>query len=96
VKITQTTVIEIASLLTKAGNAHHQYEQTVLNGVYDRDWHIWYAEYAIECGLGNLLDRSLAVERVSEFLSQTNEQYKTENSDRSWADYTAQKIVEFF
>ena len=96
INMTQTTVEKIASLLSQAGNAHHHYEQTVLKGVYDLDWHIWYAEYALEHGLGNLLDRSLTLERLSEFLSQSNEQYERENTDRSWADYTAQKLVESF
>lgn len=93
---TKNTVEKIASLLSQAGNAHHHYEQTVLNGVYDRDWPIWYAEYAIEHGLGKLLDRSLSLEQLSQFLSQTNERYEAEKLDRSWADYTAQQIVESF
>jgi hypothetical protein len=92
----KNTVMEIASLLTQAGNAHHHYEQTVLNGVYDRDWHIWYAEYAIEHGLNKLLERALTLEQLSQFLSQTNDRYEAEKSARSWANYTAQKIVESF
>jgi hypothetical protein len=92
----KNTVMEVASLLDRAGNAHHHYEQTVLNGVYDRDWPIWYAEYALEHGLGKLLAQSLTLEQLSQFLDRSNEQYEAENPDRSWADYTAQKIVESF
>jgi hypothetical protein len=95
-KALKNTEMEIASLLTQAGNAHHHYEQTVLNGVYDHDWSIWYAEYAIEHCLGKLLERSLSLEQLSQFLSQTNDRYEAEKPDQSWANYTAHKILNSF
>lgn len=90
----QMTVKEISLLLSQAGQAHHEYEQTVLNGVYDQDWPIWYAEYVLEQGLGKLLNRPLTPEQLGQFLSQSNEQYQAENSEQTWAEYAAQKMIE--
>lgn len=92
--MTQTNVKEIAALLNRAGQAHHEYEQTVLKGVYDRDWAIWYAEYAIADGLNNLLDSQLTPAQLSFFLSQSNKRYNQIDSGQSWADYTAEEMTE--
>jgi hypothetical protein len=92
--MTQDAVMAITSLLFQAGKAHHDYEQNVLKGVYDRDWPIWYAEYAIKRGLGNLLNRPLTPQKLSQFLSRSNKQYQAENPQQTWAEYTAQKMVQ--
>lgn len=39
--------VEIEQALRAAGNAHHEYEQTVLNGVHDEQWAGWYAAYVL-------------------------------------------------
>ncbi len=46
----------IESLLIQAEQAHGQYEQTILNGIYDRDWASWYANYAIDQGIEKVLN----------------------------------------
>ncbi len=84
----------VESLLIQAEQAHGHYEQTVLNGVYDQDWAIWYANYAIDQGMEKVLNRSFLGERLSQFLSQSYEQYKAEKSQKTWAAYTSQKLVE--
>lgn len=85
-------VAEIASLLSQAGMAHHEYEQNILKGVYDQDWGVWYADYALRNGLNQLLEKSLTLEELTQLLLETDQQYQTENPAQSWSDYTAQKI----
>jgi fructosamine-3-kinase len=92
--MTQTNAKEIAALLNRAGEAHHEYEQTVLKGIYDQDWAMWYAEYAIAHGLELLLNQRLTKAQLSLFLSEINQKYNQEQSRQSWAEYTAKKIVE--
>jgi hypothetical protein len=92
----QTKATEIAALLAKAGAAHHQYEQTVLKGVYDQDWPTWYADYVIRHGLGELLNQAVTVEQISQFFCHRNEDHKREHPLQNWADYTAKKMIEDF
>jgi hypothetical protein len=90
----QSITHQVESLLIQAEQAHGQYEQTVLNGVYDQDWSIWYANYVIDQGMKKVLEMSFSGEQLSQFLSQNYEQYKAEQSQKTWAAYTAQKLVE--
>jgi hypothetical protein len=90
----QSTIHQIESLLIQAEQAHGQYEQTILNGIYDQDWAIWYANYVIDQGIDKVLNRSFSGERLSQFLSQSYEQYKAEQSQKTWAACSAQKLVE--
>ncbi len=85
----QTTTTAIAALLTQAGGAHYEYEQTVLKGVYDEEWASWYADYVIQHGLGKLLNQAVTTEQISQFFNQSYEEYKKEHSVQNWADYTA-------
>jgi hypothetical protein len=82
----------ISSLLSQAGMAHHEYEQDILKGVYDRDWAMWYADYALKNGLNKLLNTSFTLEQLTQLLVQTDQQYEADTSAQSWSDYTAQKI----
>lgn len=90
--MTSKTIEEISSLLSQAGMAHHEYEQNILKGVYDRDWAIWYADYALANGFNRLLNTSLTVEQLTQLLIQTNSQYEAETLTQNWSDYTAEKI----
>ena len=38
---------ELAAALKAAGAAHHEYEQTALNGVFDQHWPMFYAAFAL-------------------------------------------------
>lgn len=84
----------VESLVSQTEQAHGQFEQTILNGIYDRDWAIWYANDAIDRGIEKVLNRSISGERLSQFLSQSYDRYKAEQSQQTWAAYTAQKLVE--
>jgi hypothetical protein len=88
----QTKTSAIALLLTQAGQAHHDYEQSVLKGVYDQDWADWYAEYVIQNGLSELLKQEITVQQVSQFFTQGYEAYKGKKTGESWADYTAREM----
>jgi hypothetical protein len=90
--MTSNIVREISSLLSQAGMAHHEYEQNILKGVYDREWAIWYADYVLTNGLNKLLKTSITVEQLTQLLVQTNSQYEAENPTQNWSDYTAEKI----
>jgi hypothetical protein len=92
--IERTTAI--AELLAQAGNAHHHYEQTILNGVYHEEWTEWYADYTIAHGLNNLLANALTVDQLSHFLSEITDRHKSENPTINWDSYVAQNLVDQF
>ncbi|MCG3211223.1 MAG: hypothetical protein FOGNACKC_04862 [Anaerolineae bacterium] len=89
-------VTQIARLLSQAGSAHHQYEQTILKGVYDQEWPAWYANYVIEHGLANLLNQEVTAGQISQFFIESYQIYRKEGSNLGWVDYTAQQLVEKF
>lgn len=88
-----TNVTQITDLLSQAGSAHHHFEQTVLKGVYDQEWPVWYADYVIQHGLKELLPTPVTVEQLSQFLRDNYEVYRQENSKLGWAEYTAAHIA---
>ena len=59
----------IEALLARAEAAHGVYETTELNGVYDQDWPRWYAAYAVEHGIGDLVGHPVTGDELSEFLA---------------------------
>lgn len=89
---TITSTTQITALLVAAGNAHHQYEQTVLKGVYDQDWPEWYARYCLEQGLNTLLTQTLTLEECRDFFQQSYQAFQLAQA-RNWADYTARQLV---
>ena len=85
----------IAALLAGAETAHGVYERTELNGVYDQDWPRWYAGYAIEHGIEELLGREGTADSFARFLLVTYDEYRRTQSepDEPWAAYTARRIL---
>ncbi len=85
----------ITALLTEAEAAHGVYETTVLGGVYDKDWAAWYATYAVEHGIGELVGRPVTAERLATFLtgSVRGVQRGGPNAHRSWATWTAGRMT---
>lgn len=92
----QITTTQIETLLIQSEQAHGQYERSVLNEVYDQNWATWYAQYAIAHNIDKYLDKQLSTEQLSQFLNQSYDQYKAEQSQQSWATYTAEKLVKEF
>jgi len=74
-----TNLNVVESLLMQAEQAHGQYEQTVLDGVYDQDWAIWYANFVIDQGIEKVLGRSFSGERLSQFSARVMSSIKQSN-----------------
>ena len=87
----------VTTLLTEAESAHGTYEALDLGGVYDRDWATWYAEYAIEHGLPEILGHATPLDRVGPLLASAYAEFEQldPRPDRGeWAGYIARRIVE--
>ncbi len=87
---------KVSHLLSQAGGAHHTYEQTVLNDVYDQEWPAWYAEYAIKHGLNELLPQAVNVEQLSHFLTESFQRYEQSDQGQTWADFIAADLANHF
>ncbi len=84
----------IRALLIKAENSHGEYEERELNGVYDQNWPVWYANFIVNNGLGKLLEKEITATELSRFLADSFEEYKRDNKGQNWEDYTAREIIE--
>ena len=85
----------IRTLLTQTSDAHGRYEETELQGVYDQDWARWYAAYAIEHGIGDLIGHAVTTDQLAAFLTSSNVKFERvePKPDESWAAYTARLIT---
>ena len=90
-----TPVGSIQALLTQTEAAHGAYEATELKGVYDQDWPSWYAQYAVEHGIGDLLGRAVTTEELARFLADSWRELEAADPKpaESWPAYTAQQIA---
>jgi hypothetical protein len=59
----------LEALLAEAESAHGVYETTELNGVHDEQWPRWYAAYAVDHGIGELVGRPVSAAELGRFLS---------------------------
>lgn len=86
----------IAALLVEAEQAHGVYEATELNGVYDREWPRWYASYAVDHGISDLLGRTVDVDRLAGHLAAGYEEFeRTEpGSAEAWSAYLGRRIAD--
>jgi hypothetical protein len=85
--------VQIEHLLRRTSSAHGEYETTVLGGVYDQQWYIWYAKWAVEHGLNDLVAQPMDAERWSTILFELNQQHQQTDRKQSWAEYTAQQLA---
>lgn len=85
----------MTALLRQAEEAHGVYETTELNGVYDEDWATWYAAYAVDNGIGDLLGRPVAQGDLGRFLASTFADFKAADPKpiEPWAAHTARRIL---
>ena len=85
----------VTALLDQAEAAHGVYETTELNGVYDEDWARWYAAYAVDHGLGDVLGHAVATDRLAEFLVAAFGDYQRADPKpgNTWAGVIAHRIV---
>ena len=86
----------IRALLDETETAHGAYETTELHGVYDEAWPSWYARYAVEHGLGDLIGHPVQDDALANLLSRTFDDFKDAKPTptQPWAMYTAQRIAE--
>ncbi len=91
---TQTVIEQLIELLSRTGNAHGEYEETELNGVYDQNWPEWYAAYAVQHGLNEIVTPKVTAEQLSLFLAKSFEAFKQDNLGMGWEEYTTRKLVE--
>jgi hypothetical protein len=84
----------IAALLVEAEAAHGTYETTQLGGVYDQDWPRWYAQYAVEHGIGERIGREVAPERLARLLSSSFDEFERADPKPAepWATYVARRL----
>jgi hypothetical protein len=85
----------IAALLVETGEAHGRYEAAELDGVYDQQWPQWYAAYAVEHGIGDLVGHPVTTEHLAAFLATTNLDLEGIEPElrEPWATYTARRIA---
>jgi hypothetical protein len=85
----------VSALLTEAETAHGVYETAVLGGVYDQAWAEWYAGYAIEHGIGELVGRPVTAERLAAFLVESFDAFKgaEPKPTEPWAAWIARRIT---
>ena len=67
----------IEELLAETEAAHGAYETAELNGAYDEQWPAWYADYAVDHGMGGLLGREVTADELGQQLQS------------AWADFQA-------
>jgi len=85
----------IQALLSEAEEAHGAYEATELNGVYDEQWPHWYATYAIEHGIGQMVGRELSSAQLAQLLAVSYTEYQQQDPGpgESWGQYTAHRLA---
>jgi hypothetical protein len=85
----------INALLVEAQQAHAVYEAEELDGVYDQDWPQWYATYAVEHGIGMMLERDVTADDLAAFLASSYGDFEQADPKpgEPWAEYTARRIA---
>jgi hypothetical protein len=85
----------VSALMSETEAAHGVFETTELNGVYDQDWPRWYATYAVEHGIGDLLGHLVTADRLAAFLASTFDEFKAAEPKPTepWATWTAHRIA---
>jgi hypothetical protein len=85
----------IQTLLAQTEQAHGAYETAELRGVYDQDWPRWYAAYAVEHGLGDLIGHPVAADALASFLTEGYAAFQQADPPPSggWTAYLAERIA---
>lgn len=85
----------ISALLVETEKAHGAYEATELGGVYDEDWPRWYAGYAVDHGIGELVGHEVAPDRLGALLAAGFDDFKAAVPEPAepWSTYLAGRIA---
>ena len=86
------------ALLRETERAHRAYEATELHGVYDQVWADWYAGYAVDQGIAELLRRPVNATELALLLTASwDEDPRSDpKPSESWAANMARRIAEVF
>ncbi|SRR5581483_5424942 len=83
---------ELARRLSEANAAHAEYEQQVLNGVYDQQWAEWYAHYLVTHGWNKGLERAWEESALAAALRAAEAAHRANAPDRPWQEYYAEYL----
>ena len=94
--MTDDRVGALEALLAEAESAHGVYENGELNGAYDVDWPRWYAQYAVDHGIGAVLGREITVDDLTSVFTTgwAEVQAMEPKPAEPWRTYTARRIAE--
>ncbi len=92
--MTTDRVEALTALLAETGAAHGLHEETELHGVYDEAWPDWYAAYAVDHGIGDLVGRPITAGELAAYFRSSNAELEATmpRPDEPWAAYTARRI----
>lgn len=84
----------LATLLRQAELEHAEHEAKDLGGVYDQEWPRWYATYAAEHAIAEILGRDVSIEELATFLADSYADFASADPrpEAPWAEYTAARI----
>jgi hypothetical protein len=85
----------IEALLTEAEAAHGVYEAKELGGVYDEEWAAWYAAYAVEHGIGDLVGHPVTADELERFLASAFTEFQglDPKPTEPWAAWIARRAA---
>jgi hypothetical protein len=86
----------LEALLVETEAAHGVYESTELNGVYDERWPDWYAAYAVDHGIGELVGRPVAADELARVLAAAWDEMQAAEPKPAehWSTVIARRIVQ--
>jgi hypothetical protein len=85
----------VEALLSETEAAHGAYEAADLGGVYDQDWPAWYAAYAVDHGIGEVLGRDVTANDLAVTLARAYAEFEqTEPKAEPWQTFVARRIVD--
>lgn len=85
----------IAALLEATERAHGEYEARELGGAYDEAWARWYAAYAVEHGIGELLEAQIGVDALETELTDGFAAFQAADPQppSGWASFIAERLA---
>lgn len=85
---------QIGNLLAKAAEEHHEYEVSVLNGVRDEEWDMWYASWLVEHGINTMLNSDMRSTDLASLLRDIHTLHQRSDQSETWSAFTAAQLIE--
>jgi len=96
IRMDNNLVSNMRYVLSKAKNAHHKYEQNVLDGRFDKDWYKWYADFILNSNIKSELKKNITEEEMESFLKEITDEHSEKELKDDWEDYAAEKLISHF